>query len=224
MTTSSSTSWGWNLLGICSLILVVGSIACWYLPYSPTMFALGIVGLPLLSLLLAFVAGLFGHRWWLVAAILPVLLLVFMVPQYEQTTKIKLSASDSGIVTFNLSGTWVIPDFTVYRYSPNIEKPADPRFEVWRFDMTGNDPWKGKVASLLGKVRYGIVPAGYVQQFPDQGAPQSLEPGTIYHVVGGGTGEYFRIKDGKPEPLPTPSDAPCFALKDNQWLKVPCIP
>lgn len=196
-------------------------ILCWFLPYSPHIFLLGVVGLQVMSLLLIIIAGFLSSRWWFVALVIP-LCLIGMVPEYEQATEVGLKGAGSDDIGFKLSGTSTVGALSVNRYSAEIQEPNDPRFAMWRIEAA--DPRTLKQAWVLNTVRYGVVPVGYVQVFPPHGVPPPpLEPGKTYRLNADGfRGRYFEIVGDKPRWVRTPPEAPCFTKVGTKWVRIPC--
>lgn len=209
-------------LGLLGLLLAVAALACWFVAFSPTLFLLGIVVLPTLSLLLLTVAALMSSRWWFAALVLPLFLLA-MIPQYEQTTRVNLKSFAPDDVSFQFSGTFTVGAVTVRRYSPDVQSPEDERFIIWRIEPADQKS-ADRAAWEVNTVRYGVVPTGYVQVIPERGAPPPLQRGTVYRVNAAFCGRYFKVLDGTPTWVPTPSDAPCFAKKEGGWTRIPCPP
>lgn len=210
--------------GLLGLLLAIMAFACWFVPFFPTLYLLGIVVLPTASLLLLTVAGILSSRWWLVPIVLPLFLLA-MIPQYEQTTRVNLKSDAPDDVSFQFSGTFTVGAVTVTRYSANVESPEDARFTVWRIEPADQKS-ADRAAWKINAVRYGVVPTGYVQVIPEHGAPAPLHRGTIYRVNADFCGRYFEVLDGTPTWVTTPPDAPCFAkkAKEGQWIRIPCPP
>ena len=213
-----------KISGVLGLVSAVAGFLCWFLPYSPSTFWFGVVGLQAISLMLIVTAGLCNSRWWLAATPVPLLLLL-MVPQYEKPTKITLKGDTNSGVSFGLSGTFTLVSFGIYRHSPEMERPNDPRFMVWLIEAADRKNG-GETAWKLDTIKYGVVPPGYVQVFPAQGLPPSpLELGKIYHVHADGFfGKFFEIVNGKPQWVRNPPQQPCFTKQQDKWVRAPCSP
>lgn len=86
--------------------------------------------------------------------------------------------SADGTLVWRLGGARYVyvleADATSPGAPPNLDTPAGTR---WRIDV----PHTGQpVAS--GTVRFGVVPQGFVQKVPAQGAPPALESGRTYYL------------------------------------------
>ncbi|MGA2688423.1 MAG: hypothetical protein ABSE85_10175 [Candidatus Korobacteraceae bacterium] len=172
--------------------------------------------------MLMVLAGIFSSRWWFVAVILP-LVFLGMAPQYEQPTKIALNGNSYAGISFKLSGSFKVVSVGAYQYPADEKQPNDPHLMMWRIEAA--DPKNGgREAWELNTVRYGEVPDGYVQVSPNSGeAPPPLEPGTVYRVNADGFfGGFFKISNGKPQWVPTPSDTPCWAKQGSTWIRIAC--
>ncbi|HVO78859.1 MAG TPA: hypothetical protein VMT39_02470 [Candidatus Bathyarchaeia archaeon] len=97
---------------------------------------------------------------------------------------------------------------------------------LWRIQAADDPDTGGELAWKLGAIKYGVVPAGYIQTFPLHGAmPLPLEPGKTYHVAAAGVPpfrRYFEIVGGKARWLTNPPEEPCFTKQNDQWVRVPC--
>ncbi|MGC2324822.1 MAG: hypothetical protein WA463_19460 [Terriglobales bacterium] len=211
-----------NLFGPCSLLLSAGGLICWYLPYSPGLFWFGVVGLPILGVLSAVIAGVCGARWWFLALFFPAFLLL-LVPEFEQHNEISLKGSRSEGVVFRLSGTVTIISFGVGRYSADAQEPNDRRFVLWQIEPAKPNT-SGKEAWEIGTIKYGVVPDGYRQTFPEHDVrPAALEPGQVYYVADYLVHRYFEMTNGGPRWVRNPPEEPCFVIQNgDKWVRVPC--
>ena len=77
------------------------------------------------------------------------------------------------------SGTgkfWMI-SITEYLNDKSL-KPSQRDHEIWRVDA--DNPASASYPSTIGKITYGVVPHGYHQSVPNNGAPPALVPGKYY--------------------------------------------
>ncbi len=210
------------LFGVLSLAAALGGFICWFFPYSPPIFTVGIVGLLAASLVFAIVAGFRNSRWWLCVGLLPLFLFALIVPQYEKPNRISLEGSSSEGVIFKLSGTGTIVSFTVGTYSADAQEPNDRRYMLWQVEP--GQLTTGKSASEISTIRYGEVPDGYKQTFPEDNArPIALQPGRTYYVADYLFHRYFEMTNGRPLWVSNPPEEPCFVIQNgDKWVRVPC--
>src|SRR2546425_1025534 len=77
------------------------------------------------------------------------------------------------------SGTgkfWMI-SITEYLNDKSL-KQSQRHHEIWRVDA--DNPASASYPSTIGKITYGVVPHGYHQSVPNNGAPPALVPGKYY--------------------------------------------
>jgi len=208
------------IMGLLSLLSATAGFVCWFLNFSPGIFLFGVVGLQVLSAILAVLAGWRNSRRWFAATLLPVFMIVFMVPQYEQRAEISLKGIEDGKLVFGLSGTFTVPSFTISVYSMDVERPADPRFLVWRIEAADQKDF-GMEAWRIGSIRYAVVPQGYIQTFPEKGSAVTLKSGTIYGASAGGSfNRYVEIVNNTPRWVDDLPEEPCFTRENNRWVKI----
>ena len=101
----------------------------------------------------------------------------------EVSTSARLDRGPS----FSLDGSGHLASFTVYapQLGHKIATPNDAKSEVWSFQASSTSR-RELVARM--NVLYGVVPAGYVQTVPRNGAVTALSPGLVYYFFAETTG------------------------------------
>jgi len=95
----------------------------------------------------------------------------------EYSTKIKLEGGETP--TFVLSGSGLLSDFIVYgpRQRPGEGGRA---FTVWEIQPVKGTS-EGELLKKIGSIKYGVVPKGYKQIYPEDGSmPPPVVPGVRY--------------------------------------------
>ena len=205
--------------GVLSLIFVAARFLAWFVPYSPAVFLFGVYGLQVIAFLSAVIAGFHNSRWWFAATVVPLLFIFGMNPQYEQMNDVSLKGDLSQGIAFKLFGVFDVPYLTIAAYSADLKEPDDERFIVWRIEPAQRNT-SGEPAWEIGTLRYGHVPPGYVQTFPEHGAPSPLEANKIYVVRMWPRSRFFHVANGKPEWLKNPPLEPCFTKQHDNWIRV----
>ena len=116
--------------------------------------------------------------------------------------------------TFYLSGSGNLDFFIVSEVAPKNQKQASAQrdsdkdivlWEIWPSNISYEDRriWK------LPEIKYGEVPAGFVQKFPANSEPPSLVEGKVYAAGGpasnaNGGSVWFTIRNGKSVEVPKP--------------------
>lgn len=121
---------------------------------------------------------------------------MFLVINTSCERDMTLKMDDANPPTFKLTGSGRLIFFAVSEVEPGrISKIDDPT--MWEIRPTDEN-----LISKLPDITYGVVPQGFRQLTPDQGAPPPLVEGKLYEAGGpafeanGGTVR-FRIKDGR---------------------------
>jgi hypothetical protein len=155
---------------------------------------------------------------------LGLILLACSVAGCERSTQVRL---EDGIPpVFDLSGSGTVAIFTVYGpdYMTKAKCPGDEDFALWKIKASGGY-FSGTSISELESITYGVLPSGYVQVKPKEGAPPPLVEGKKYSYFvettnAPGAGGYFEIRNSRA--VPTTGSGPCFQLKNGKEILVPC--
>lgn len=114
---------------------------------------------------------------------------------FERDTKISMDGKNPP--TFELSGNGQLWWLEIRDLSPSSISVDAPERIVWKIKTIGeNSP------SSLPKITYGIVPAGFIQEIPANGAPPTLieeKPYSISAPTSNANGDsvIFIIRGGK---------------------------
>jgi hypothetical protein len=96
---------------------------------------------------------------------------------FERRTQVKLEGGSPLI--FNVSGSGNLVDLTVGIDIQDKSVPASKRsLIIWEIVPVKRD---GEGLEEIGKITYGVVPEGYRQLVPAQGAPPPLSQGVYYY-------------------------------------------
>lgn len=109
--------------------------------------------------------------------------------------------------TFKLSGSGNLAFFSVSEVANEnqhripFERDSDKNAVLWQIWPSTLNP-EAKVARRLPPITYGLVPPGFIQKIPSEGAPSVLVEGRIYEAGGpasnaNGGFVWFTIKNGK---------------------------
>lgn len=117
----------------------------------------------------------------------------------ERPTKVRLEGGRQTL--FVLSGSGALSFLRVY--GPQQRSlGSDLNYVIWEIEPI-EGPLEGKPVEQLRRIQYGVVPNGYKQKYPEQGAPPpDLEPGQTYEYWLETTDAprahgYFEIRDGR---------------------------
>jgi hypothetical protein len=117
----------------------------------------------------------------------------------ENATKVTLEGNDP--LTFILSGSGELDDLIIYG-SRQRDVGSDRNYAIWEIQPI-NGYMKGDQIARIGKIKYGIVPEGYKQIYPENNeVPPALVPGERYEywfITSNAphARKYFEIRDGK---------------------------
>jgi hypothetical protein len=128
----------------------------------------------------------------------PALIFLTLGSACQRKTTVTVTGSDRP--TFVLAGSGNLSEVIISKpgeeQTPN---PLDRENTLWRISAV-NMP--GQPVEVLHSLTYGVVPPGYRQQIPDEGAPTQLQANKRYgflfvtsdapHAAG-----YFEIRDGR---------------------------
>jgi len=123
------------------------------------------------------------------------------------------------------SGTgkfWII-SVTEYIDDKSL-KPSQRDHEIWRVDPDSAS--SASYPSTIGKITYGIVPRGYHQSVPANGAPPPLVAGKYYsYFIGSENGMHargdFEIRNGNA--VVANIQRPCYYIeRDGKEIEHPC--
>jgi len=131
------------------------------------------------------------------------LLLVMSLQLCERRTVVKLEGGNPP--TFVLSGSGRLGEVIVFgpeQESIANSNPFDETHAVWKIAPRKDGSDNAKPVAEVGRIIYGVVPAGYEQIKPRSGAATPLLPGVRYRywfvTVDSPHGSgYFEIRDGK---------------------------
>lgn len=142
----------------------------------------------------------------------------------EWPTSVRLEGGK--IPVFVLSGGGQVAILTVYSpdYMTKAKCPGDEDFALWKIKPSGGYLY-GTSISDLGSITFGVLPFGYTQIKPKDGAPPPLMEGQKYSYFvettnAAGAGGYFGIKNSRA--VPTTGSGPCFQRENGKWLLVRC--
>lgn len=114
---------------------------------------------------------------------------------FERDTKIEMDGKNPP--TFELSGNGQLWWIEVLDLSPSDVSVYAPERVIWKIKPTGkNTHWP------LPKITYGIVPSGFTQEIPANGAPPALVEEKPYNVSAptsnaNGDSMIFMLRNGK---------------------------
>jgi hypothetical protein len=142
----------------------------------------------------------------------------------ERPTHVRI---DGGTIpVFHLSGSGEVAIFTIYSpdYMTKATQPGDEKFALWQIEPI-EGYFHGVYIGELGKITYGVVPAGYAQLRPLVGNAPPLTENTKYSYFvettdAAGAGGYFEIRNSRA--FKTSGTGPCFQSKNQNWVNVPC--
>ena len=156
--------------------------------------------------------------------ILGFILLACSVAGCERLTQVRLEGGVAPV--FVLSGSGNVAIFTVYSpdYMTKAKGLGDEDFVLWKIEASGGY-FSGTWISDLGRISYGVVPSGYQQVKPKEGAPPPLVEGQKYLYAvettnAPGAEGYLEIRNSRA--IPTTGSGPCFQLKNGTETLVPC--
>ena len=122
---------------------------------------------------------------------------------FERPTQVKLEGGERPV--FVLSGSGTLEDLVVYGPKQR-EMFGDRSNALW--EILPKKGLKRRGVEELGRITYGIVPAGYKQVYPERSAPPPLlVPGVRYEywfitVNAPHARKDFEIRDGKAVEIP----------------------
>src|ERR1700733_1935268 len=129
-----------------------------------------------------------------------VLVLTFLAITSGCERDTNLDVRGGSAAEFSMSGSGKLSDLKVRGNTPQRNIEGDAADIYW--EIEDEPDTEGVRVESLGTVTYGKVPKGYVQVYPEQGAPPPLVEGERYYVHAAtnganGKGRYFTIQDGK---------------------------
>src|SRR6266850_5990985 len=122
----------------------------------------------------------------------------------ERATKVKLAPGNPP--TFSLSGNGTLGDLIIYGPKQR-DINSDRRFALWEIEPI-NGFMNGRSIASISTIKYGVVPEGYKQIYPENGAsPPALVEGPKYEywfqsINAPHARAYFEIRDNKAIELP----------------------
>jgi hypothetical protein len=116
----------------------------------------------------------------------------------EIDTKLQVEEGNPPKITLSGSGTLTRLIIVGHKMLRRTEGPDSSA--VWCIKMTDYD--NGQQVWQLSPIRYGKMPEGYIQIYPEQGEAPQLEENVTYRIQvdtsgANGASGYFMIKDGK---------------------------
>lgn len=142
----------------------------------------------------------------------------------EWPTSVELEGGKTPV--FALSGGGSVAILTVYSpdYVTKAKCPDDEDFALWKIKPSGGYLYGTRISDLRS-ITYGVLPFGYKQIKPNNGAPPPLTEGQKYFYFvettnAAGAGGYFEIKNSKA--VPTTGSGPCFLDDHGKWVLIPC--
>ena len=143
----------------------------------------------------------------------------------EWPTSVRLEGGKAPV--FVLSGGGSVAIFTVFGpdFMTKAEKPLDENFALWKIKPSGGYLYGTRISDL-GSITYGVIPFGYKQIKPSDGAapPPLVEGQKCFYVVettnAAGASGYFEIKNS--HAVPTSGSGPCFLDDHGKTIRVPC--
>ena len=118
----------------------------------------------------------------------------------ERATKVKLK--DGNPPTFVLSGSGELAVLVIYGPKQRDFSVGDRAFAVWEIQSAGGYS-NARLVEDLGSIKYGVVPKGYEQVYPEKGmSPPGLVVGEKYEYWFQTSNApharaYFEIRDNK---------------------------
>jgi|SRR5690349_14057676 len=143
----------------------------------------------------------------------------------ERPTSIQVTGGSPPV--FLLSGSGKLSSFSIYLVPDRPElmkQPFSEQSPIWGFKAQP-DSLSGNLVEKLERLSYGLVPAGYKQTVPSNGAAPRLETGKTYffdcRTTGApGLGGFFRVEEGKAVAVRV--KVPCWIHQNGKWIAVPC--
>lgn len=122
----------------------------------------------------------------------------------ERTTKVTFK--DDNPPTFLLSGSGQLGDLVIYGPKQR-EVSSDRSFALWEIEPI-NGFLSGRAVDDIGSIKYGVIPEGYKQVYPEKGAaPPNLVAEEKYEY-------WFQI-------INAPHARAYFTIRNNQAVELP---
>jgi hypothetical protein len=149
-----------------------------------------------------------GWRFSFISASKTILLLIplcIFTACYEEDMTV--SVTEHIPPTFKLSGSGNLAFFSVSEVANEnqqripFERDSDKNTVLWQIWPDGLTP-EARVIRRLPAITYAVVPPGFIQKIPSEGAPSALVEGKIYEAGGpasnaNGGFVWFTIQKGK---------------------------
>ena len=148
---------------------------------------------------------------------------ILLLCSCERATRAKVEGGNPPIfVIWAGTGRFWHISITEYLDDKSL-KPSQRSRELWRVDANRRD--SAKYPSTIGKIVYGIVPAGYHQLVPSSGAPPALLPGKSYsYRIASENGMPaigdFEIRNGVA--VSVKREYACYYVEDGKEIEIPC--
>jgi len=127
-----------------------------------------------------------------------IVLLLISFPTCERDTKLTLTGHNPP--TFKITGSGQLSMLRMH--GPKVrDVPGETAFIIWEIGPK-DGLFNGRDVEDLESIKYGEIPTGYVQRYPEKGAPPPLLEGESYDVFidtasANGARAYFTIRDDK---------------------------
>jgi hypothetical protein len=130
--------------------------------------------------------------------LLSIVVLLIAFPACERDTKLTLEGRNPP--TFEMTGSGELAMLRMH--GPKVRDVAgEAAFIIWEIGPK-DGRFNGRRVEDLGSIKYGEIPDGYVQRYPEQGVAPPLVEGESYDVFvdtvnANGATAYFKIRNGK---------------------------
>ena len=139
----------------------------------------------------------------------------------ERRTEVNLEGGNPP--AFVLSGSGNLVELSVGQdLQDKTQTPSKRSPVVWKIRPTSRD---GEKLEAIGRIVYGVVPKGYKQVIPAEGAPPELIAGNYYYyyletINAPHADGDFEIKDGKP--VRVYGVGTCYRVINGKEIESPC--
>ena len=128
------------------------------------------------------------------------LLIILAVGALACEIATKLSMKESLPPTFLITGNGILTSIRVRGPDRQRDAAGEAQYLYWVIDLKDYDG--SQVAGRLGSVRYGEIPKGYVQRYPEKGEAPPLVENEHYYVRlvtsdAPNDDGYFTIRNGR---------------------------
>lgn len=95
------------------------------------------------------------------------ILYLLLISTCERATNVKLEGENPPV--FVLSGSGELGDLVIYG-SKQRDIAGDRAYALWEIQPV-NGYLNGRSVNIIGSIKYGVVPQGYKQVYPENGLP-----------------------------------------------------